>query len=182
MLHHRRAAHLYRDVRAGGPAPNHGAMINRDTEEVSATMGTWDVGPFGNDDAADFAAELDDVPAHTRIEMIGAVLERVADPAEDDSRLSDVPRAVAAAALIAAQYPGGAPVTSVHGPATPMPEFPAYLRSLATDALDRIITTPTWLAEAWDATPDGPAWSNTRNLWMSVEAYPPGDAPCPGIE
>lgn len=124
-------------------------------------MGTWDVGPFGNDDAADFAFELDDAPAHTRVEMIGAVLERVANPADDDPRLSDAPRAVAAAALIAAQYPGGAPVTSIHGPTTPMPEFPAYLRNLAINALDRVITTPTWLAEDWDATPHRPAWRQT---------------------
>ncbi|MEV0570634.1 DUF4259 domain-containing protein [Dactylosporangium sp. NPDC050588] len=84
----------------------------------------------GGDDAADFAFELDDAPAHTRIEMIGAVLDRVAHPADDDPRLSDAPRAVAAAALIAAQYPGGAPIASAHGPTTPMPEFPAYLRNL----------------------------------------------------
>jgi hypothetical protein len=50
-----------------------------------------------------------------------AVLERVADPADDDSRLSDAPRAVAAAALIAAQRPGGVPVDSGYGPRTPMP-------------------------------------------------------------
>jgi hypothetical protein len=125
-------------------------------------MGTWDAGPFGNDDAADFAGELDDAPAPTRIEMIGAVLERVANPAEDDPRLSDAPRPVAAAALIAAQCPGGAPITSsVHGSTTPMPEFPSHLRSLAIDALDRVITTFTWLAEDWDATPDGPAWRQT---------------------
>lgn len=124
-------------------------------------MGTWDVGPFGNDDAADFAFELDDAPAHTRIEMIGAVLERVANPADDDPRLSDPARAVAAAALIAAQYLGGAPITSGDGPTNPMPELPAYLRNLAIDALDRVITTPTWIAENWDATPDGPAWHRT---------------------
>lgn len=62
-------------------------------------MGTWDVGPFDNDDAADFAVELDDAPPQARIEMIGAILERVAGPADHDSRLSDIPRAVAAAAL-----------------------------------------------------------------------------------
>jgi hypothetical protein len=124
-------------------------------------VGTWDVGPFGNDDAADFAGELDDASAHTRIEMIGAVLERVANPADNDPRLSDAPRAVAAAALIAAQCPGGSPVTSVHGPTTPMPEFPGHLRSLAIDALDRVITTPTWLTEEWDATPERPAWRRT---------------------
>jgi hypothetical protein len=124
-------------------------------------MGTWDVEPFGNDDAADFADELDDAPAQVRIEMIGAVLDRVANPADDDPRLSEAPRAVAAAALVAAQCPGGVPVTSGHGPTTPMPQFPAYLRNLAIDALDRVITTPTWLAEDWDATPEGPAWRRT---------------------
>ncbi|WP_374728260.1 hypothetical protein [Catenuloplanes atrovinosus] len=40
---------------------------------------------------------MDDAPAAARIEMIGAVLERVAH--DDDHRLSDPPRAVAAAAL-----------------------------------------------------------------------------------
>jgi hypothetical protein len=124
-------------------------------------MGTWDVEPFGNDDAADFADELDDAPAQVRIEMIGAVLDRVANPADDDPRLSEAPRAVAAAALVAAQCPGGVPVTSGYGPTTPMPQFPAYLRNLAIDALDSVITTPTWLAEDWDATPKGPAWRRT---------------------
>ncbi|MEU4163458.1 DUF4259 domain-containing protein [Actinoplanes sp. NPDC026670] len=124
-------------------------------------MGTWDVGPFDNDDAADFADALDDAPAHVRIEMIGSVLERVADPADDDSRLSDAPRAVAAAALIAAQYPGGVTVDSAYGPSTPMPPFPTYLRDLAIKALDSLIAKPTWLAEAWNASPDRMKWRLT---------------------
>ena len=121
-------------------------------------MGTWDAGPFDNDDAADFAGELDDAPAQARIEMIGAVLERVADPTDDDSRLSDAPRAIAAAALVAAQCPGGVPVDPIYGPSTPMPQFPAYLRDLAIKALDSVISKPTWLAEAWNESPSGPEW------------------------
>lgn len=124
-------------------------------------MGIWGVGPFDNDDAADFAGELDDSPAPTGVELIGAVLERVADPADTEPRYSDAPRAVAAAALIAAQYPGGTSVTSVYGPARPMPVFPGYLRGLAVDALDRLTEKPHWLAGDWDATPDGPAWRRT---------------------
>jgi hypothetical protein len=124
-------------------------------------MGTWGAGPFDNDDAADFAGELDDAPAQARIEMIGAVLERVADPTDDDSRLSDAPRAVAAAALVAAQCPGGVPVDPNYGPRTPMPQFPAYLRDLAINALDRVISKPTWLAEAWNESPSGPEWRRT---------------------
>lgn len=121
-------------------------------------MGAWGVEPFGNDDAADFAFELDDAPAPARIEMIGTVLERVAHRTHIDSRLSDAPRAVAAAALVAAQCPGGEPVTSNTGPNTSMPQFPSYLRGLAVEALDRVVTAPTWLATAWDASPNGPAW------------------------
>jgi Domain of unknown function (DUF4259) len=129
--------------------------------EVGEAMGTWDAGPFDSDETADFAGELDDAPAQARIEMIGTVLERVADPADDDSRLSDAPRAVAAAALIAAQCPGGAPIDPNYGPSTPMPQFPAYLRDLAVKALDSVITKPTWLVAAWDESPSGPEWRRT---------------------
>jgi hypothetical protein len=149
-------------IEAGGALlvegwPGHDAKI-LPKREVDHVMGTWDVEPFGNDDAADFAFELDDAPASVRIEMIGAVLERVAN--DDGHRLSDPPRAVAAAALVAAQYPDGVP-TSTSGPTTPMPEFPGHLRSSAVQALDRVTTAPTGLAEAWDASPDGPAWRRT---------------------
>jgi hypothetical protein len=130
-------------------------------------MGTWDVEPFGNDDAADFANELDEASAPDLLEMISSVLDRVAHATDDDLRLADTPRhsdatrAVAAAALIAAQCPGGVPVTSGYGPATPMPRFPAHLRNLARKALDRVTAPPSWLAEYWDETPDGPAWRRT---------------------
>jgi hypothetical protein len=139
-------------------------------------MGTWDVGPFDNDDAADFAGDLDDAPAQVRIEMIGAVLERVANPEENDSRLSDAPRAVAAAALIAAQRPGGAPVDAGYGPSTPMPPFPAYLRDFAINALDCVITKPTWLAEAWDESPNGPEWRRTISDLRTVLDPPQQEA------
>ncbi|MEV4516581.1 DUF4259 domain-containing protein [Dactylosporangium sp. NPDC049525] len=126
---------------------------------MSDPMGTWDVGPFGNDDAADFAYDLDEAPMQARVDMIGRALDRVIDAA-DDSGLPDAPRAVAAAALIAAQYPGGESA-STRGPSTPMPQFPAYFRELAINALDRVITAPAWLTEDWDAKPEGPAWRRT---------------------
>ena len=118
-------------------------------------MSAWGVGPFDNDDAADFAGDLDDAPAHARIEMIGAILERVAD----NTRFSNAPRAVVAAALVASQCPGGAPVDPVFAPRTPVPPLPAHLRELAIQALDNVLTT--WLAEAWDESPRGPEWRRT---------------------
>jgi hypothetical protein len=124
-------------------------------------VGTWDTGPFDNDDAADFALELDDAGPHARIEMIGAVLDRVANPADDEFRHADATRAVAAAALVAAQCPGGTSIAVGDGPRTPMLPFPAGLRDLAIEALDAVVTTPTGLAEAWADSPHGPEWHRT---------------------
>ncbi|SCL36571.1 protein of unknown function [Micromonospora rhizosphaerae] len=118
-------------------------------------MGFWDSSPFGNDDAADFADALDKTTAQGRIEMVGAVLERVATTGiSQELDAGDAPRAVAAAALVAAQCPAGEPVRSNYGPSTSMPQFPGYVRQLAITALDRLVTPPSWLADGWrnDAT------------------------------
>ncbi|MFD8821524.1 DUF4259 domain-containing protein [Streptomyces sp. NPDC059605] len=69
-------------------------------------MGTWDIGPFDNDTAADFGGDLDEAPSEERESMIRRVLERAADPA-DHLNISDGERAVAAAALVVAQHPDG---------------------------------------------------------------------------
>ncbi|WP_127500758.1 DUF4259 domain-containing protein [Actinoplanes solisilvae] len=150
-------------------------------------MGFWDVSPFGNDDAADFAGDLDDAadppgaaerpradldePARSdppgtrpdpRVDMVGAVLERIAaSGTDDDLDFGDSPRAVAAAALVAAQLPGGKPVNVVFGPSIPMPVFPDYLVPLALKALDRLVTPPSWLAEDWTDEANRRAWRRT---------------------
>jgi len=136
-----------------------------DKGEVAA-VGFWDSSPFGNDDAADFAVGLDQTTAQGRIEMVGTVLERVANTGiTEDLDAGDAPRAVAAAALVTAQCPAGEPVRSNYGPSTSMPLFPGYLRQLAIDALDRLVTPPFWLADGWR---DDAAWHRTisdlRNL------------------
>ncbi|SHN39197.1 DUF4259 domain-containing protein [Cryptosporangium aurantiacum] len=123
-------------------------------------MGFWDASPFGNDDAADFALGLDDANSEARIEMVGAVLERVATSSlTDDLSPIDAPRAVAAAALVAAQCPGGKPVPSPHGPTAPTPDFPADYRRLALRALDRLVTEPSWMTAGWKD--GGAAWRRT---------------------
>lgn len=122
-------------------------------------MGFWDSSPFGNDDAADFAAALDKTTAQGRVEMVGAVLDRVATTGTpEDLDAGDAPRAVAAPALVAAQSPAGEPVRSNYGPSTPMPQFPGYLSQLAIDALDRLVTPPSWLTDGWR---DDAAWLRT---------------------
>ena len=42
-----------------------------------------------------------------------------------------------------------------------MPQFPVYLRDLAIVALDRLMTKPTWLAEAWNESPRRREWRRT---------------------
>ncbi|MGQ5264882.1 DUF4259 domain-containing protein [Micromonospora sp. ZYX-F-536] len=59
---------------------------------------------------ADFAGDLDEATVEARIELAGSVLERVAGATDLD--IFDAPRAVAAAALAAAQCPGGEPIDS----------------------------------------------------------------------
>jgi hypothetical protein len=63
----------------------------------SGSVGAWDSGPFDNDDAADFAGQLDEADQNQRIEMIRDALRAGADG--DDEAF---PRAVAAAAVLAA--------------------------------------------------------------------------------
>lgn len=61
-------------------------------------MGTWDIGPFDNDTAADFGGDLDEAALEEREAMIRSALKRAADHA-DFLDTSDGERAVAAAAL-----------------------------------------------------------------------------------
>ncbi|MET8859871.1 DUF4259 domain-containing protein [Streptomyces sp. NPDC004579] len=120
-------------------------------------MGTWHVGPFDNDTAADFAGDLDEVPSEEREAMIRRTLLRAADPG-DYLNTPDAERAVAAVALVVAQQPDGEPACSVHGPSEPLPELSADLRTLAVGALDQVIAGLSELAELWDGAPDGVRW------------------------
>ncbi|MFF7679377.1 hypothetical protein [Actinacidiphila glaucinigra] len=68
---------------------------------------------------------------------------------------------MAAAALIAAQCPGGEPVDTSYGAETPMPTFPSGLRTLADEALARIVG---------DESGSG---RSTRGEAMACDAQPP---------
>lgn len=124
-------------------------------------MGFWDVVPFDNDDAADFAGDLDAATAGARTGMVDRVLDRVVTT-NDDIDGSHVPRAVAAAALIAAQCPGGAATCPIYGPFTPMPQFPSSLKQLAIDALDNVLAASPWQAVEWNDVSKGEQWR--RNI------------------
>ncbi|MEV8098947.1 DUF4259 domain-containing protein [Kitasatospora sp. NPDC085879] len=135
-------------------------------------MGTWDIGPFENDTAADWANTLDDTAPGDRERLIRGTLIRAARN-RDVLGYGDGVEAVAAAALVASQCPGGEPVTTVFGPEETLPTFAADLRLLAADALDRVLTEESDLAELWDESVNGPRWRQSVGRVRAVLGPPP---------
>ncbi|MER5600454.1 DUF4259 domain-containing protein [Streptomyces sp. NPDC002265] len=135
-------------------------------------MGTWDTGPFDNDTAADFANALDDAEPEEREALIRGVLTRTVDAT---GWLTEGEEAVAAAALIAAQCPGGYPIDTPYGPKEPMPAFPEDLRMLADEALARVISEEAGPASTWVDPADWKQWRANLTRLRTVLAPPP---PC----
>ncbi|WP_406860638.1 DUF4259 domain-containing protein [Streptomyces sp. HUAS MG47] len=121
-------------------------------------MGTWDIGHFDNDTAADFGGDLDDLPQGERPGLIREQFLAVFEEGEEYLDSDIAVTAVAAAALVAAQCPGGDPVTTPYGPDEPLPDLPADLRPLAVRALDRILGPESELVELWDEGESGGPW------------------------
>ncbi|WP_328829095.1 DUF4259 domain-containing protein [Streptomyces sp. NBC_00252] len=140
-------------------------------------MGTWDVGPFDNDTAADWCNTLDDAAPDARTGLVRDTLARAADTLGYlDADIAD--EAVAAAALVAAQCPGGEPADPHYGPDELVPDLTG-LRALALQALDHVMTDPSELLDLW-AQSDGAPWHAAVNqLRSTLTPPPPGDQPRP---
>ncbi|KKZ74975.1 DUF4259 domain-containing protein [Streptomyces showdoensis] len=123
-------------------------------------MGTWDIGPFDNDSAADFSYQIDQAAgADDKAAVFLAAFRDVAETGEDaflDSYYSV--KAVASAALLAAQCPGGEPVTTSYAPKDAIPVLPATLRPLAVAALDRVLGPDSELLELWEESSESEEW------------------------
>ncbi|MGW3044595.1 DUF4259 domain-containing protein [Kitasatospora sp. NPDC001159] len=134
-------------------------------------MGTWDIGPFDNDTAADFAGVLDEAESVEREAMVRGVLTRTLGASD---YLHEAQEAVAAAALIAAQCPGGQQVESGCGPETVMPTFAEDLRLLADEALARIASDEFGITESWVAAADCARWiAMIKALRLVLNPPPP---------
>ncbi|MFJ2647081.1 DUF4259 domain-containing protein [Streptomyces sp. NPDC087420] len=145
-------------------------------------MGTWDTGHFDSDTAADFAADLDAAAVDGRTELVrGALVRAIGTDGVGGLDESEAVVAVAAAALVAAQCPGGPPVETVYGPDEPLPRFPEELRSVAVLALDRVLAEDSELRELWaDAEGEaGPWWRGVVALRTALAATVaiPGQVP-----
>ncbi|MFE5796918.1 DUF4259 domain-containing protein [Streptomyces sp. NPDC056503] len=127
-------------------------------------MGTWDIGPFDNDTAADFSYRVDEAADGRKAEVLLTAFREVTGTGEDylDADLSM--EAVASAALVAAQCPGGEPVTTSYGPKKPLGVLPAELRAEAVAALDRVLAEPSELLELWEESGDETWQAGVREL------------------
>ncbi|AXQ55327.1 MULTISPECIES: DUF4259 domain-containing protein [Streptomyces] len=138
-------------------------------------MGTWGVGPFDSDTAADFCGEVDDVAMGEREHAVRTALVRAADLPDDvELDACEAERAVAAAALVAAQCPGGESADSVYGPEEPLPDLTG-LRGLAVQALGRVLTEPSELYELWAESDGGPWVAEVRRLENVLLPQPAGE-------
>ena len=122
-------------------------------------MGTWDMGPFDNDKAADWCGDLHEAAPADRPGRVRDALAAVVDDGDAylDSSLADA--AIAASAVIASQLPGGVPLTSAYAPDFLLEGgrliVPADVPALAVRALDRILAADSEWRELWEDTGRG---------------------------
>ncbi|MFG3215352.1 DUF4259 domain-containing protein [Streptomyces tendae] len=134
-------------------------------------MGTWDIHPFDNDTAADFANGLDDADMMEREALIRMVLMRAAGT-KDYLEAPEAEEAVAAAALVAVQCSGTEAAKIPYGPEEPIPTLPAGLRLLAVESLDRVLADESELSELWEESEGGGrAWK--RSIGQLRQALDP---------
>ncbi len=116
-------------------------------------MGTWDSGPFDNDTAADWCGDLSAAAPDQREPMVRAAFTAVLE--EEGYLDSDFAvQAIAAAAVLASQRPGGAPITTPYGPDFLVEggtlDLPADLDALALRALDRVVADESEWRILWE--------------------------------
>lgn len=109
-------------------------------------MGAWGVGPFSNDDAADF---VDDVADLDPSDVQDALMQALQLASDDYVELPDGCTAIAAAALIAMK--GGYTPPENDEPAANVGfEVTQQLRNAATAALRRVRGARSEWTEVWD--------------------------------
>jgi hypothetical protein len=122
-------------------------------------MGTWQVGPFDNDDAMDFFDEVEETPdAQVPPKLRKALVAVVERPGRVELHEGHV--AVAAACLVAAGRSRGAATgnTSVDAWLTAhRPAVTAEDQRVALAALDRVTGPESEWMDLWATTPSGSA-------------------------
>ena len=121
-------------------------------------MGAWGTGSFDNDDAADWAYELE------AASDLGPARQALSATMDTDGYL-EIPEgacAVAAAAVVAAGFDGmlsGLPEQVVEW-VDDHPDIASRGDArLAIDALERVVSEESELRNLWDDAPEGPRWA-----------------------
>ncbi|MDQ4052822.1 MAG: DUF4259 domain-containing protein [Actinomycetota bacterium] len=109
-------------------------------------MGAWGTKPFDNDDAADWAAQLDE--SDDALAFARQTLQDVLD-ADDSVEASAGNEAIAAAAWVTSGLPGEAPVDPEYGPETAPTTPDDALLELTVAALQRVLSDRSELVELW---------------------------------
>ncbi|MDP9794969.1 hypothetical protein J2S43_003481 [Catenuloplanes nepalensis] len=116
-------------------------------------MGTWDVGPFDNDTAADWCGDLNEAAPERRAALIRAVLSRVAAHGDGFLDSRDAEQAIAAAAIVASRLPGGAAIDTPYAPGFLLEGGPVEVAddvpAIAVRALERIVGDDSEWRELW---------------------------------
>ncbi len=117
-------------------------------------MGTWDVGPFDNDTAADWCGDLDDAAPEQRAVLIRVALSRIAEHGDEYLDSDDAVEAIAAAAIVASQLPGGTAIETPYAPDFLLEggtvEVADDVPAIAVRALDRIVGEDSEWRELWE--------------------------------
>jgi hypothetical protein len=138
-------------------------------------MGTWDVGPFDNDTAADWCGDLDDAAPGQRPTIVRRALTTVLDNGDDYLDSDVAVEAIAAAALIASQLPGGTEITSSYAPDFLFEggrlELADDVPALAVRAMDRIAGDDSEWRELWEESEDGAsALATVQQIRATIQA------------
>ncbi|GAA0240503.1 DUF4259 domain-containing protein [Cryptosporangium japonicum] len=117
-------------------------------------MGTWGVGPFDNDTAADWCGELADAAPAQRAALIRDALRRVAETGDEYLDSDDAVEAIAAAAVVASQLPGGTPIDTPYAPDFVQQggtvEVADDIGAIGVRALDRIVAERSEWRALWE--------------------------------
>jgi hypothetical protein len=123
-------------------------------------VGTWDLGPFDNDVAADWCDDLDQAPKAERATILRKTFSAAIDDV-DYLEMYDGSEVVAAAAVVAAHQPNARRIDTPYAPdfltAGQFLDLPEDLAHLAAQALERVTAEGTELRDAY-AGNDFSAW------------------------
>jgi hypothetical protein len=121
-------------------------------------MGAWGIGTFENDDAADWAYELEDA---LDLEPVRRALAATVD-SDGYLEIPEAACAVAAAAVVASSFDGdlkGLPEEIGEWVDGHLDEATRGDGRLAVDAIDRVMSEESELRNLWAEVPQGPRWA-----------------------